>query len=171
MAKKIPVTPVPWPRPVLGIDKNNLDRIGAKEGDWVGVKYKGKKINIKIRERPKNVHWPDDLVWIGKNERDLLQLPDISKNTPDNPPPKETKLHIWKHFWPRGSDLFRIVFATITLVLTTIGAILQGILKMLPEPAPGVPADPLTFYIGATLVAFAILGAIGAWVTTVLQKQ
>jgi hypothetical protein len=51
MANKIPVTPVPWPRPVLGIYKNNLNRIGAKDGDWVGVKYKEKKINIKVRER------------------------------------------------------------------------------------------------------------------------
>jgi hypothetical protein len=55
MAKKIPMTPVPWPRPVLGISKNNLDRIDAKEGDWVGVKYKGKKTNIKVREHPHNV--------------------------------------------------------------------------------------------------------------------
>jgi hypothetical protein len=171
MANKIPVTPVPWPRPVLGIYKNNLNRIGAKDGDWVGVKYKEKKINIKVRERSQKKGWPDDLVWIGKNERDLLKMPDISNCTPTTPPPPDIKLHIWVHFWPRGQDLFRIVFATITLVLTTVAAILQGVLASLPTPEPGASPDPLAIYIGITLITFAILGAIGAWVTAVLQKQ
>jgi hypothetical protein len=100
-----------------------------------------------------------------------LRLPDISNNTPDNLPPKELKIYIWRHFFPRGQDLFRIVFATITLVLATTGAILQGVLASLPTPEPGASPDPLAIYIGITLITFAILGAIGAWVTAVLQKQ
>lgn len=159
-------TPLPWLKPVLGIYKSDLDRIGAKNGGWVGVKYQdsGKTISIKTQEREQRTGWPDNLVWIGKQERIDLGLPDISDRRVGNPP-EELKVHIWAHFFPRGGDLFRVLFAFITFGFTTSAATLKTISFLLPE------TDPLQIYIGAALYIIAILGAIGALLTVFLQKQ
>ncbi|HLC00659.1 MAG TPA: hypothetical protein VJL33_05025 [Candidatus Bathyarchaeia archaeon] len=161
---KIPVTPIPWTRPELGVYKSDLTRIGAKDGDWVGVEYNGKTIDMKVRARVKKEGWADNLIWIGKDQREPLNLPDISACT-ETSPPKDVKVDIWKHQFPKGQDLARIYAAAVTLVLTVLGVVLQGTLGLLPK------GDPLQIPVGIALISVAIIGALAAFAAVVFQRQ
>jgi hypothetical protein len=119
--KRAPVelTPIPGDKPEVGIFKSDLTRLGAKKGDWIGVKYNRKSISAEVREVDKSPNFHDHLIWINKAQRDKLELPDISENDPLNPP-KNIELTVWKHTLPRNPLLYLAVATFLILAMLSV---------------------------------------------------
>jgi hypothetical protein len=155
------LTPVPGNQPGLGIYDKDLKRLGAKEGNWVGVKYNGKTTSAMVRIVHQTAGWPDHLAWVYKTQQEELGLSTISGNDPTHPP-QNVELVVWKHMFTRSKQLLPAVgvFAllTVTAILT---AFVQG----------GIfPEYKIAFGITALILTIVSIG-INVYFNIFSQKQ
>jgi len=157
--KEIELIPVPGTKTEVGVYEDDLNKIAAKEGDWVGVKYGGKRTSVKVKRVEKRPGWQDNIIWIHRTQRTKLGLPDIVESSTPTNPPANIKVIVWKHSFPREP---RVYLAFSTFILGVFTACLSFVKAVSPEQASFIA--PIQFLLA---LGTAIVGLI----TTMFQKQ
>ena len=161
--RKLEFMPVPGSesKKDLGLYHKDLVELGAKEGDWVGVRHGEKEITNSVRVVEKENDWKDRLVWISIDDAKSLELEnDISDLSPSNP--KEgLEVTVWKHTFPRDKKIYFAIFSTIIAILTTIFTFIVQ--------AKIYPAYEIT--LGATVLGLTLTTIVSTAAVAIALKQ
>jgi hypothetical protein len=160
-AKEIPFTPIFGTKNGIGLYQTDINRLKAKEGDWVEVRNKEKKISTQLRQvdRHPELKWADNIAWIRQKDATDLGLKNISISPAE--PNKEFLVNIHKHSFPRSKVLY---LAILTFIFGSIATVLSGL----------VQADLVgqnKFVLGVIAVLFTLVAMALSGITALVQKQ
>ena len=155
-------TPIFGTKKGLGLYEDDIAKLKAKPGDWVGIEYNGKTTSTYLREIPRypELNWKDNVAWIHPDDAKELDLKGIG----DSPikPILGFSIKVHRHSLPRSKLLYLAIATFITgAIATVLGILVQG--KLVPEA--------YIFPLGMVWLAFTLTASALGLITTVAQKQ
>lgn len=147
------LTVVPGESSLAGLYREELQKLGLKPGNWIGIRNQAanKTISRAVTEIRREIGWPQRLIFLDTGSYSKLGLFDKVNGTETTAPNSDANVEVWKLLLPHETKTYLSISTLAIALIAALGNVVS---------TPG--------YVKATL---AILTAIVAFVSAISHKQ